>query len=258
MKKHDVHKQKQHQAKLDVEHSPEAIQERLLRSPKSQNVSDAILGGIDGCVTTFAIISGSTGAGFSPSVAIILGFANLFADGFSMGVSNYESIKAQQEYSETLKKTEEEHIDKVPEGEREEIRQIFARKGFKGEILEEIVKTISQDKRLWVETMIVEEHGISKNTPSAWKSAFTTFFAFLIVGAVPLFPFLFTSLDMNQQFLVSASLAGIMFFSIGMLKSIVFSMPIFKSGLRTLLTGSMAASLAYATGYFLKAIYDIS
>lgn len=247
-----------HRAKLDIEHSPEAIRKRLSRSPKSQNVSDAILGGIDGCVTTFAIISGSIGAGFLPSVALILGFANLFADGFSMGVSNYESVKAQQEFSEGLKKTEEEHIDKVPEGEREEIRQVFQRKGFKDEILEEIVKTICQDKNLWVETMLMEEYGISKNTPSAWKSGTTTFLAFLIVGAIPLLPFLMDSLSMHQQFVLSASIAGIMFFLIGMLKSLIFSTPILKSGLRTLLTGSMAASLAYITGYILRAVYDIS
>lgn len=246
------------QASLDHEHSAEAIQKRLSVSPKPQNVSDAILGGIDGCVTTFAIISGSIGAGFSPSVALILGFANLFADGFSMGVSNYESIKAQQEFTEGLKRTEEEHIDKVPEGEREEIRQIFQSKGFKGEVLEEIVKTISQDKNLWVETMLVEEHGIPKSAPSAWRSGFITFFAFLIVGAIPLMPFLLPSFNMHQQFMISATIAGIIFFLIGMLKSLIFSMPILKSGLRTLLTGSMAASLAYFTGYFLRAVYDVS
>ena len=246
------------QAALDNEHSPAAIHKRLSLPPKSQNVSDAILGGIDGCVTTFAIISGSIGAGFLPSVALILGFANLFADGFSMGVSNYESVKAQQEYTEGLKLTEEEHIDKVPEGEREEIRQIFQRKGFKGETLEEIVKTISRDKHLWVETMLIEEHGISRNAPSAWKSGITTFSAFLIIGSIPLLPFLVPSFNMHLQFIISASIAGIMFFLIGMLKSLVFSMPVLKSGLRTLLTGGMAASLAYVTGYILRAVYDIN
>ena len=241
-----------------MEHSPEAIKNRLSRAPKSQNVSDAILGGIDGCVTTFAIISGSIGAGFSPSVALILGFANLFADGFSMGVSNYESVKAQQDFSEGLKRTEEQHIARVPAGEREEIRQIFQAKGFEDEILEEIVKTISQDKRLWVETMLIEEHGVSKNAPSAWKSGITTFSAFLIIGSIPLLPFLVPSLNMQQQFIISASLAGIMFFFIGMLKSLIFLMPVLKSGLRTLLTGSMAAGLAYVTGYILRAVYGIS
>ena len=248
----------QQQTTLNYEHTPEAIHLRLSRSPKYQNVSDAILGGIDGCVTTFAIISGAIGAGFSSSVALILGFANLFADGFSMAVSNYESIKAQQEYSDVIKHTEEDHIDKVPEGEREEIRQIFKRKGFKGNVLEEIVKTISKDKRLWVETMLIEEHGISKIRPSAWRSGFTTFIAFVIVGAIPLIPFLITSLSMQQQFVFSALFAGIIFFLIGMLKSLIFSMPLLKSGLRTLLTGSMAASLAYITAYLLRAVYDIS
>ena len=258
MNKKIKHSQQKHQDNLADEHRPAAIQKRLSLSPKSQNVSDAILGGIDGCVTTFAIISGAVGAGFSSSVALILGFANLFADGFSMGVSNFESIKAQQEYSEGIKRTEEEHIDLIPEGEREEIRQIFQRKGFKGNILEEIVKTISQDKRLWVETMLIEEHGLSKYSPSAWRSGFTTFFAFLIVGSIPLVPLLIPSLNLNQQFLISASFSVIIFFLIGMLKSLIFSMPIMKSGLRTLLTGSMAASLAYITGYVLRAVYDIN
>ena len=152
------------------EHHPEAIKQRLKHSGKSQNVSDAVLGGIDGCVTTFAIISGAVGAGFPSSVALVLGFANLFADGFSMGISNFESINAQREYVKGLRLREEEHIDIIPEGEREEIRQIFQQKGFEGEVLEEIVKTISQDRRLWVETMLTEEHGIPKLNPSPLKS----------------------------------------------------------------------------------------
>lgn len=243
---------------LHHEHRPEAIKKRLNNSKKPQNVSDAVLGGIDGCVTTFAIVSGAVGAGFPSSVALVLGFANLFADGFSMGVSNYESIIAQQEHVEGLKRTEEEHIEKVPEGEREEIRQIFQHKGFEGEVLEEIVKTISQDRRLWVDTMLAEEHGMAKHSSSPWRSAITTFVAFLIVGAMPLLPFLVSNLSMQQQFLISSFIAGVMFFSIGMLKSLIFSMPIFISGLRTLLTGGTAAALAYLTGYILRTVFNIA
>ncbi|WP_299873082.1 VIT1/CCC1 transporter family protein [uncultured Cocleimonas sp.] len=244
--------------KLSHEHSPEAIKLRLKNASKPQNVSDAVLGGIDGCVTTFAIVSGAVGAGFPSSVALVLGFANLFADGFSMGVSNYESIIAQKEFTAAIKRTEEEHIDNIPEGEREEIRQIFQQKGFSGEILEEIVKTISQDRRLWVETMLTEEYGIPKATASPWRSGFTTFAAFLIVGAMPLLPFLINSLSMQQQFLISSGIAGVMFFSIGMLKSFLFAMPVFVSGLRTLLTGSAAAGLAYLTGYILRTVFNIA
>ena len=243
---------------LDLEHSPEAVALRLKDSAKPQYVSDAVLGGIDGCVTTFAIVSGAVGAGFPSSVAIVLGFANLFADGFSMGVSNYESIVAQKEFTDAIKRTEEEHIDRVPEGEREEVRQIFQQKGFSGDILEEIVKTISDDRQLWVETMLTEEYGIPKATASPWRSGLTTFAAFLLVGAMPLLPFLIASLTMQEQFLISSGIAAVMFFAVGMLKSFLFSMPVFVSGLRTLVTGSAAAGLAYATGYILRTVFDIA
>ena len=234
------------------EHRPEVIEKRLQHSAKSQNISDAVLGGIDGCVTTFAVVSGAVGAGFPPSVALVLGFANLFADGFSMAISNYESIKAQQEFVDGIRQTEEEHIEKVPDGEREEIRQIFQQKGFSGETLEQIINIITCDRHLWIETMLTEEHGVLKSSPNAWKSAATTFGAFLGVGAVPLIPFLVPDLEIQLQFVLSSALAGIMFFSIGMLKSLLFARPAIISGLRTLLTGSTAAALAYVTGYLLR------
>ncbi len=85
-------------------HDPDVIRKRLQQAPKSQNISDAVLGGIDGCVTTFAVVSAAVGAGFPPSVALILGFANLIADGFSMAVSTYESNKAKQEYAKASEK----------------------------------------------------------------------------------------------------------------------------------------------------------
>jgi len=239
------------------EHSPEAIGKRLQRGGISQNISDIILGGIDGCITTFAVVAGVIGAGFSSSVAIVLGFANLIADGFSMAVSNYESSKARKEFAEGLRQIEQEHIDKVPAGEREEIRQIFRKKGFEGDILEEIVGTISRDRHLWIETMLTEEYGIQKTDPDPVKSAVATFTAFLFVGAIPLLPFLSPLPETRYQFILSTCLAAMMFFSIGMLKSLVFDMPVFISGLRTLLTGGTAAALAFITGFLLREIFGI-
>ncbi len=236
---------------LESEHKPEVIALRLQRPPQSQNISDAVLGGIDGCITTFAVVSGAFGAGFSPAVALVLGFANLFADGFSMAVSNYEAIKAQQEFTENIRRSEGEHIDRIPEGEREEIRQIFQKKGFEGETLNTIVETICQDRELWIETMLTEEHGIQITHPKPIKSGFVTFIAFVGVGSIPLLPFLIPSLEMTQQFIISAILAGIMFFLIGTFKSLFLNKPMLRSGLSTLLTGGTAASLAFLTGYHL-------
>lgn len=244
--------------KLVQEHHPNTIAERLGRPPKSQNISDAVLGGIDGCVTTFAIVSGSVGAGLGTSVALILGFANLLADGFSMAVSNYESNRAQQEFVESVRATESRHIADIPRGEREEIRQIFEKKGFEGQILAQIVDTICMNRDLWIETMLTEEHGLPKQAYNPLASAITTGTAFVLVGTIPLIPFTWPGLTPNQQFALSTVLAGVMFFGIGTLKSLVFGRPVLRSGLKTLLTGGTAAMLAFATGYILRNMFDIS
>lgn len=243
--------------RLITEHHPDAIRTRLGRSIPPSLFSDAVLGGIDGCVTTFAIVSGTVGAGFSASVALVLGIANLIADGFSMAISNYEAIRAQQEFTESIRLNEEEHIEKIPVGEREEIRQIFQQKGFTGDVLEKIVDTITNDRSLWVDTMLVEEHGLLKDNLNPFKSSTTTFFAFLFVGATPLIPFMIPGLEMQVQFFISSCLAGIMFFLIGATKSIFFAKPIMRSGLKTLLTGSAAASLAFISGYVLRVVFGI-
>ncbi|MEY4642955.1 MAG: hypothetical protein RLZZ227_2949, partial [Pseudomonadota bacterium] len=207
--------------------------------------------------TTLAVVSGAFGAGFSATVALVLGFANLLADGFSMAVSNYEAIRARQEFAASVRKTEHEHIDKVPAGEREELRQIFRRKGFSGVVLESIVATLSSDKKLWVETMLTEEHGIARGALSPYRSGAMTFAAFVLVGSVPLVPLLIPALETQMQFLVSATLSALMFFLIGSLKSLVFARPMLRSGLYTLLTGSAAAGLAFLTGYVLRTVIGI-
>ncbi len=244
-------------ATLYAEHLPEAVRARLQLQRPSQNVADAVLGGIDGCVTTFAVVAGAVGAGFPASVALILGFANLLADGFSMAVSNYESIKALHEQIEATKRTEENHIEEIPEGEREEVRQIFGNKGFSGELLEQIVDTIAQDRRLWVETMLTEEYGLQRSGPSPLKSALVTFASFLLVGAIPLLPFLFGHMDMQSQFYLSAVLAGLVFAGIGMAKGFVFGKAVIRSGIGTLLTAGTASSLAFVTGFLLRGMLGI-
>jgi VIT1/CCC1 family predicted Fe2+/Mn2+ transporter len=248
----------QTRSSLYAEHLPEAVRARLQSRQPTQNVSDAVLGAIDGCVTTFAVVAGAVGAGFGARVALVLGMANLLADGFSMAASNYESIKAHREFIEAARKTEEEHIREIPEGEQEEIRQIFQGKGFNGDLLEKVVNTIIQDRRLWVETMLTEEYGLQKSSLDPWKSAIVTFLAFLVVGTIPLLPFLFHQLDMQRQFYLSAALAAVVFFGIGMVKGLIFRKAIIRSALGTLLTGGAASGLAYLTGMLLREWLGIS
>jgi VIT1/CCC1 family predicted Fe2+/Mn2+ transporter len=243
--------QKHTLADLIRQHEPEVVAARLARNEGPQNVSDAVLGGIDGCITTFAIVTGSVGAGFPTHVSLILGIANLLADGLSMAVSNYESIKAHNEFVAATR------IEHVPDGARDDIRQIFARKGFADAALEHIVTTITADRRLWIETMLAEEHGLHREHPSPMKSGAVTFAAFVLIGSIPLLPFLITPLGMQLQLYASVALAGLVFFAIGSLKSLFFGRPAIRSGLTTLLTGGSAAVLAYVVGNLLRAALGV-
>jgi VIT1/CCC1 family predicted Fe2+/Mn2+ transporter len=244
---------KDQQEKLRREHLPEMIAQRLSASKKHSYLGDGVLGAIDGSVTTFAVVSGVMGAGLPQLVIVIMGFANLLADGFSMAVSNYQRSSSDREQVAQFRRTEEKHIDLIPEGEREEVRQIFARKGFEGAILEEIVSVITKDRQRWIDTMLTEELGVQLETPAPIKAAATTFISFALAGLVPLVPFLLgLSVPGQKLFLASSCATLTSFFVIGLLKGRVLDRPLFKSGLETLLVGFAASSLAFVVGNWLK------
>jgi hypothetical protein len=115
---------------LEHGHSIEEIRKRLDLSPKQSYLRDWVYGGIDGAITTFAVAAGVAGASLSPRVVLILGFANLLADGFSMAVANYSGTQTEREQYERLIAIEHKHIAAIPDGEREEIRQSLRRKAF--------------------------------------------------------------------------------------------------------------------------------
>jgi VIT1/CCC1 family predicted Fe2+/Mn2+ transporter len=243
---------------LQREHCPEEIGARLTALRRHSYLGDAVLGGIDGCVTTFAVVAGAVGGGFPAAVTIVLGFANLLADGFSMAVSNYQNTKSQIELVEEARHTEERHIEQVPEGEREEIRQIFARKGFEGDVLVKIVDVITQDRRLWVDTMLTEELGLALDGPRPALAALATFVAFFLLGLVPLAPFLLPWLTPNQRILTSAIATALAFWGIGVAKGWVLQRSPWRAGLETLLVGGAAAALAYLAGWWLHMVFGIS
>ena len=100
------------------------------------SIENFVYGAIDGAVTTFAVVAAVVGALLSPSIIVILGFANLFADGFSMAIGNYLAVKTHNEYVARERKKEEWEIDNLIEEEKQEIRDIYINKGFKEELLE--------------------------------------------------------------------------------------------------------------------------
>jgi VIT1/CCC1 family predicted Fe2+/Mn2+ transporter len=234
---------------MEHDHSREAIRIRLAAGPRTSYLRDWIYGGIDGAVTTFAIVSGVVGAELSYAVILVLGFANLLADGFSMAAANYSGTTTEREEIHRLREIEHRHISETPDGEREEVRQIYRRKGFEGEDLERIVSVLTADRERWIQTMLTEEYGLPLEVRSPLAAAATTFSAFIICGFVPILPFL---METSHAFRLAGVLTGIVFFAIGAAKSKWSPVAWWRSGLETFVVGAVAAGLAYAMGYFLR------
>ena len=240
---------------LRGEHTPEAVRERILRGPSRSYLRDFIYGAVDGAVTTFAVVAGAAGASLSHSTVIILGFANIVADGFSMAAGNFLASRTELEMRRNAERVEERHINEIPEGEREEIRQIYAAKGFGGRDLERLVRIITAQKRTWIETMLQEEYGFARVVPNPWVAAACTFVSFLGAGLIPLVTFLMPWVPgARDPFLWSAVLSGVVFFAVGCAKSRFIARPWFLAGFQTLVIGGTAASFAFVVGILIKRI----
>ncbi len=240
---------------LKEEHCPEAIRRRLGSHPGQSYLGDAVLGSIDGCVTTFAVVAGAVGGGLPDMVIIVLGFANLVADGFSMASSNFLSVKSQREEIDNAWQEEKAHIAQVPQGEREEVRQIFEKKGFDGDILDTVVDKITQREDVWVGTMIVEERGLQTEGRRPLWAGIATFTAFLSIGFMPLIPFVIPGMAAKTAFVISIGVTALAFLAVGLAKGLVLRQSMIRAGLETLIIGGGAATLAYLAGHVIRRLY---
>lgn len=234
----------------DHGHSPQEIKDRIGAPPGRGVLRDVVYGGIDGSVTTFAIVAGVAGAGLSPFVIVALGLANVLADGFSMAAGNYSGTKAELDDARRLRQVENHHIDHYPDGEREEVREILRLKGLSGRVLDEATDEICKNRETWVDLMIEGEYGLAGVDPHPMKAAIATFVAFLVAGMVPLLPFLF---GLSNAFTVSSWMTMGCFFVIGALKSRWSLAPWWRSGGETLVIGGAAAAMAYGVGLMFHA-----
>lgn len=237
--------------KLEHSHDPEHIAERLAQGPPASYLRDWVYGGIDGSITTFAIVAGVVGAELPSRVVLILGIVNVLADGFSMAAANFSSTRTEIEEYQHKRSMEERHVDLHPDGEREEVRQIFEAKGFQGPDLDRVVDVITAERDRWIDMMMTEEHGLPTVARSPARAALVTFLAFVFCGCVPILPF---ALGLPNAVILSAAMTALVFFAIGSVRSLWSPKSWWYAGLETLAIGVSAALVAYAAGDFLKRI----
>ena len=220
-------------------------------------VSDFVYGGIDGAVTTFAVVAGVEGASLSIPIILILGFANLFADGFSMAVGKYSSDKAEIEQFNKVREIEYLHLEQKTEHEREEVKEIMAGYGFKGKDLDRAVEVITSDPDAWVDLMMRNEFNMTLENVRPLKGAVSTFISFLLIGFVPLVAYVFKgflNFSDNMLFVLTSALTLGALFVVGAVKSKFTVRFWLWSGLETMLVGGVAATIAYFVGYFLRGL----
>jgi len=213
------------------------------------NLKDIILGGQDGLVNVLGVILGVAAATYETRIVIVAGLAATFAESISMAAVAYTSTKTSLSYYLSQTKKEEKEIKELPKLEKKEIYDIYYKKGFRGKLLNQIVKKITSNKKIWLETMISEELGMLPNEyKNAKKSSFIVGISALIGSIIPLIPFFF--LDVGLGIIISLILSSLALFITGMIKARLTVGNKLKSGLELLVIGILSALTGYLIGYF--------
>ncbi|MCB9808591.1 VIT1/CCC1 transporter family protein [Candidatus Peribacteria bacterium] len=221
-------------------------------------IHDIVYGGNDGIVTTFAVVAGTIGADLPHYVVIILGLANLFADGTSMASGSFLSIKSEMDQYKRLRKEELQEIEEIPEMEREEVKLAYAKKGFSGKELDAIVKTITADNDRWADVMMQEEHGMTEESASQpLLHAIMTFISFLLFGSIPLMPYVF-GIHEDIRFKVATFSTFAALVLLGLTRSIVTRERLFRGPLEIVSVGALGALVAYGVGVLLRGTVGVA
>ncbi len=243
-----------------VAHAPEYIAHAAKEEhggASHQYIGDLVYGGLDGIITTFAVVSGVAGAELGTSIILILGLANLFADGFSMATGAYLSLKSEQEYYDREWQREAWEVEHLPDGERAELYEIYRRQGYDEGDSRQLVEIQTRNPQRWVKAMMVDELGLLPDDRTPVRSGLATLISFVVAGSVPLLVYLlglFYPIPPDVAFPVSLVLTGLALFGLGAAKVLVTQRSFVKSGLEMLLVGGLAAGVAYGVGALLKGI----
>lgn len=210
----------------------------------NNSLRDLILGGQDGLVNMLGIVLGVVAANGTTSVLIAAGLAAAITESISMGAVAYTSFGSDRDFYLAARRREQEEVETEPEIEREEVRRIYAAKGFEGRLLDEVVETITSNREAWVETMMDEElHLQPVEKKSLWKSAFVVTLATLIGHMIPIVPFMI--FGRVTAVILAVVLSAVTLFAVGVYSAKTLIGDWRKSGLQMVVIGLGAAALGF-------------
>lgn len=210
-------------------------------------IRDFVFGFGDGINTSLGIVAGVGGADISSNIIILAAIVAMFTGAKAMAVQNYLAVKSQRQLLHSEIERERWEIENVPEKEKQEIEDIYKAKGFSGTDLEMIVKKVTSDKKVWLDTMLNEELKLNLEiVGSPLKSALRMFGSFLIGGILPIIPYFFA--DGYVPLLVAIGISLSASFVIGAIKSKLAKLSIIKGGLEMAGLGTGIALIGYGVG----------
>ncbi len=232
---------------------PAAAAERHTQG-QGRYIKSVVYGGLDGTITTFAVVAGVAGAALSAGVVLIMGFANLIADGISMAIGDYLSSKAEKEYQSAERTREAWEVENYPDGEKKELAEIYTAKGIPEKDAESMVAILAKHPKAWVDIMMVEELGIIGSDESPLANAAAAFVSFGLFGFIPLLTYVLAAVVPflhAHTFPIAAALTGATLFALGAVKVRITGKNWFLSGLETFVIGGITAAAAYGVGVLL-------
>ncbi len=236
----------------DVTERDREHHERVDPHRGGRSLSDVILGGQDGVVNVLGVLLGVAAAGAEARIILAAGLATTFAESISMAAVAYTSRLADADVYRSEQAREYRHVADVPELERAEVRDLYARKGFRGEMLERVVDTITANKDVWVAVMMAEEHRLAPTSRrEALRAAFIVGGSAVVGSLIPVLPFAFLGIGVASW--VSVGVAALALFVVGAYKARVTVGHPGKSGLELALIGTVSAVAGYAVGLLFRA-----
>ena len=234
------------------------IKEEHKQSPFASYLKEIIYGGVDGIITTFAVVAGFSGAALSGNatveltslIVLLFGLANLFADGVSMGLGNFLSIRSDQSLYQSMRKKEEYETTQNGDVEAEETITILMEKGFIEADARTMTALYRKNPEYWIDFMMNNELKISDpRGDRAGYSGVATFLAFICFGIIPLLPFLLIdSLDARSLFEISAFGTLLALALLGLFKREVVGGSTLRSVAEVVIVGGAAALVAFTVG----------
>ena len=205
----------------------------------------------DGLTVPFALAA-AYGAVSTSGIIVIAGIAEIAAGRIAMGLGGYLAGKTEQDHYDSELKREYEEVERIPEMEKQEVKEFFENIGFSEELQNKATEEISKDKKQWVDFMMKFELGLDKPDPKrATNSALNIGVSYIVGGIIPLSPYFFID-DSKEALKFSVIATLICLFIFGYFKSKITGVPVLSGALKVMLIGALAAGAAYGVALFFK------